>query len=305
MSLRRAVTVRAYAKVNLCLEVLGRRQDGYHDLATVFAAVSLHDTLTLTLERGHWVAGAVELAVDGWAVPRGPENLVVRAAKLLMKHAGEVGRLPGGLRVSLTKRIPPGGGLGGGSADAAATLVGLKELLALELGPEELVTLAAELGSDVAFFASQAPAALGEGRGERLSPLPAPRLPALTLVWPGEPVGTAWAYGLLTAQDFSDGDAARSLAEALNREDELQGHPALGRNAFLRPVLEVRPDLAVVMQRLEEAGARVVSLAGSGACLWGAFADIAEAADAARALEREGLWAQPVTPVAAGVELIR
>jgi len=160
-----ALRVDAPAKLNLFLEVLGRRDDGFHELETLMVTISLHDTLRFTEEptpairlRCHGRGG-----VDG-AVPAGDDNLVVRAAKLLQEHSGT----SRGATIDLWKRIPLSAGLAGGSTDAAAALVALDRLWELGLAPEELLSLAAELGSDVAFFVRGVPAAICRGRGEEI-----------------------------------------------------------------------------------------------------------------------------------------
>ena len=155
---------RAYAKINLMLAVGPRRADGYHEIATILCAISLHDTLSFRLRRRGFA-----LSVDGpcaRGVPRGPANLVLRAARLLARELGETR----GATIRLTKRVPHGAGLGGGSSDAAATLRGLLALWKRRLPRSRLSALAAELGSDVPFFLGSSPA-LATGRGEILKPL--------------------------------------------------------------------------------------------------------------------------------------
>src|SRR5947208_3153678 len=170
-----AVRVWAPAKVNLHLEVLGRRPDGYHELATLMVAVSLHDTLDLRDEP----AGAVRLSCDQPDLSAGPDNLVCRAAELVRRRAGHAG----GVGITLRKRIPLAAGLAGGSSDAAATLAGLNRLWRLGWSNAELARLGAELGSDVAFFFAT-PAAWCTGRGERVEPLTLGRPLDLVLACP-------------------------------------------------------------------------------------------------------------------------
>src|SRR5689334_10702080 len=156
------LTVRAPAKVNLFLEVLRRRPDGYHDLATLMVAVGLYDTLELRDDPG----GSVSLRCDHPQLSTGPDNLVVRAAELVRQTAG----VTKGVAIRLWKRIPLAAGLAGGSSDAAATLAGLNRLWQLGWDRARLAELGARLGSDVAFFFS-APAAWCTGRGEVVEPL--------------------------------------------------------------------------------------------------------------------------------------
>src|SRR5438874_4139070 len=149
--------LRAPAKVNLFLEVVGKRADGFHAVNTLMVAVSLVDTLEFASADD----GLLDLTCSDPALSVGPENLVVRAANVLRRHTGS----RAGAAICLTKRIPMQAGLGGGSSDAAATLVGLNRLWGLNLGADVLTTLAASLGSDVAFFLD-GPAAWCTGRGE-------------------------------------------------------------------------------------------------------------------------------------------
>ena len=148
--------------MNLYLEVLAKRGDGYHEIATLMVAVNLHDTLEFKED----ISGQILLTCDQPDLSTGPENLVCHAAELLRRRSG--GKR--GARISLAKRIPMAAGLGGGSADAAATLLGLNQLWELNLPREDLLALAAELGSDVPFFLT-APAAWCTGRGEQVAPL--------------------------------------------------------------------------------------------------------------------------------------
>lgn len=301
MADRAILALRSYAKINLCLEVLRRRDDGYHDLATVFAAFSLHDSVRLEVSANP--PNRLDLSADGWSVPLGSANLCHQAGTLLLSLLPAHRARPA-VHIRLTKRLPPGGGLGGGSGNAAAVLAGLGRLLPLTIAPEEQGALAAHLGSDVPFFLAAIPAALGTGRGERLSPLPAPRLPALTIAWPGRPVPTAWAYALLSPHDLSNGQTARDLAAAVLAGHDLLSDSRLGRNAFLGPVTRQRPDIATLLHRLVHLGAHTTGLAGSGACVWGAFPDSGAAARAARALRDDGLWACEARPVASGIEIL-
>ena len=151
------------AKINLGLFILGKREDGYHELETLFQMVSLYDTLELTA-----LPTGIELRCDHPGVPADATNLVVRAARLLL--AKDAGGRTLGCRIHLKKQIPVGAGLGGGSGNAGLALRGLNQLWGLGLGTPELMEIAAQLGSDVPFFLG-APAALGRGRGERLTPL--------------------------------------------------------------------------------------------------------------------------------------
>jgi 4-diphosphocytidyl-2-C-methyl-D-erythritol kinase len=180
-----AVVVWAPAKVNLYLEVLAKRADGYHEIETLMVAVSLYDTLEFKEE----TSGEIQFACDHADLAATPDNLVVRAAQLLRQRTG----CRSGARIRLAKRIPLAAGLAGGSTDAAATLAGLNGLWRLGLTASELALLGAELGSDVAFFFAT-PAAWCTGRGERIAPLTLGQPLWVVLVCPPFGLSTAEAY---------------------------------------------------------------------------------------------------------------
>lgn len=238
------MTVEAYAKVNLTLEVFGIRPDGFHELRSIVQPISLSDTLV--------IEKANEVTSD---TGYGEKDLIVRAARLL-----EVGA-----RVKVMKRIPVGGGLGGGSADAAATLLALNELYALGKTPEELATLGAAIGSDIpALVLAQhyrCPV-LMEGRGEKVSLLPIsdsrlPSSPFLILVNPGVHSSTAEVYGHCAARTTS----------AVGFVNDLEA-----------PALALYPEIGEALETLRVAGAKNVMMSGSGATVFG-FADSAAEAE--------------------------
>ena len=175
----------APAKINLSLRVLGRRADGFHDLESLMCPVSIFDTLDVTLR----AEGGLEFVCDDATLPAGDDNLVVRAARLFCGACG----LEPHVRIALTKRIPHGAGLGGGSSDAATTLLALDRLFATHLSREALAAMAADLGSDIPFFIYQS-AAVIRGRGERVEPMEFPHALPLLLIKPPFGVPTPWAY---------------------------------------------------------------------------------------------------------------
>lgn len=175
----------APAKINLSLRVLGRRADGFHDLESLMCPVSVGDTLDVTLR----AAGGLEFVCDDPTLPAGDDNLVVRAARLFCQARG----IEPHLRIALTKRIPHGAGLGGGSSDAATTLLALDRLFETHLSRAALAGMAAELGSDVPFFIYES-AAIIRGRGERVEPVAFPHALPLLLIKPPFGVPTPWAY---------------------------------------------------------------------------------------------------------------
>ena len=182
----------APAKVNLHLEVLGKRPDGYHEIATLMVAIRLFDTLVFRDEP----TGDIRLQCTRHGLSTGPDNLVVRAAHLLQQHAG----CQRGAAIRLVKRIPLAAGLAGGSTDAAATLAGLNELWKLGLGREELANLAARLGSDIPFFLD-GPAAWCSGRGERVKATPLGATLDFVLLCPPFGLSTADVYRRVMVQE--------------------------------------------------------------------------------------------------------
>src|SRR2546421_5029966 len=177
----------APAKINLSFEIQGRRADGFHEIETLMAPISLADRITI--ERAG-EEGEIRFSCDDGSLPAGDDNLVVRAAKLFRQRAN----LTSGITITLEKKIPHGAGLGGGSSDAASTLLGLNELFAAGLEQEDLLKVAADLGSDVPFFVVQS-AAVCRGRGEIVTPISLKTRFQLVLLKPGFGVPTPWAYG--------------------------------------------------------------------------------------------------------------
>ena len=252
----RSVTLVSPAKINLCLEVWGRRPDGYHEITTLMQVVDLADTVRLERRRA-----GIGLAAEGTPVPAGEDNLAVRAAARFFAATS-----PGGAHIHLTKRIPPGGGLGGGSSNAAAVLWGLNLLSGGPLSAEALAGLAASVGSDVPFFLSSG-FAWAEGRGERIRPAgPAPQR-WVVLVDPGFAVSTAWAYGRLTLP-LTPGDRMPNMMASVAR-GEMSRALELAFNRLEDAVLPSFPRLAELKAVLIEAGASPALLSGSGACLFG------------------------------------
>ena len=265
-----SVSVRAPAKINLFLRVLAREETGYHQIETLFAAVGLYDDVHLELTDG-------DLSVDVVGPAVGPEedNLAYRAARVLIERVDS----NAGVRIRLTKHIPVGAGLGGGSSDAGATLRALNGLLGAPLSDAGLLQLAGELGSDVPFFALGAGAALAWGRGERLMPVPALQDTHVVLALPPLSVSTAVAYReLLTVAprspsvlDFHELGRCAGLAE-------------LAVNHFEPSVFGRYPELKEIRDAIAAQGASVARLTGSGAAVYGLFPDQATAESARASL---------------------
>lgn len=261
---RDALVVAAPAKLNLFLEVRGKRPDGYHELETLMAAVDLFDTLELRP-----AAGGIRIECDAPGVPTGPANLVHKAADRL-RH--RVGRPDLGADVRLTKRIPAQAGLAGGSSDAAAALVGLNRVWGLGLAKAELAEVAAAVGSDVAFFL-ELPAAWCTGRGEVVAPEPPGRGLHVVLVCPPVGLATADVFRRLTVPAApADGAAARA---AFRSGDAA----ALGRALFNRlqgPAFELAPLVQTVYSRLTSLSPAGCLMSGSGSAVFAVCRDRAD-----------------------------
>ncbi|MCD6340297.1 MAG: 4-(cytidine 5'-diphospho)-2-C-methyl-D-erythritol kinase [Verrucomicrobia bacterium] len=272
------VSYKTPAKLNLILRVLGKRPDGFHEIESVFyPAFEVADELHA--ERGaEGIRFQCEGAISG--VPVGEDNLAVRAAKLFFEAVS----IRPGVRLRLIKRIPTGAGLGGGSSDAAATLLALNELYGKPLVKEALQQIAATVGSDAPFFLRPEPA-LVQGRGEKVRPLgPLPVLEErwAAIVFPGFGVSTKWAYGALTRfppPAPRKPGAAEALAKALQ-----QGKDAtcweLFENDFEAPVYEKYPVLFLYKNFFRDRGAKAALMSGSGSAAFAIF-DSREEAEAA------------------------
>jgi 4-diphosphocytidyl-2-C-methyl-D-erythritol kinase len=252
----RRLELSARAKVNLALEVLSRRPDGYHEIATVMQTVDLADRLVLE------EADEVEVSTSAPGVPTDERNLAYRAAAMLREAAG----LSRGVRITLDKRIPVAAGLGGGSTDAAAVLAGLNRLWGLRWPVAQLEEVAVGLGMDVPFFL-RGGAALATGRGERLEPLEGATL-ALVLVNPRFPLSTAEMYGRVTPAMYSDGAQARQMAGAL--ASRRTGRVAASLyNGLERAARAAHPQIGQMQAALVAAGALGAAMSGSGPTVFG------------------------------------
>src|SRR5579864_373364 len=278
----KSVRVPAYAKVNLRLDVLGRRADGYHELRTIFQAISLHDTLVLETKREPGIelriAGNSELAGEP-----GRDNLVYRAIHQLAREIG----LERGVRAVLTKRIPVGRGLGGGSSDAAAALLGLLRLTGKRIAAARLLAIASGLGADVPFFL-QGGRALGIGRGDEIYPLPDLARRQVLVISPHDiAVPTKDAYQWLS-EELTNGDGPTKLMRFCALCWSPQGG-ALS-NDFEAAVFPRYPRLAAIKRELLQQGAAEASLAGSGSAVFGIFQHPAKARRAARSFPKDQVF---------------
>lgn len=283
------MTVKSFAKINLGLEIVGKRPDGYHDIRTLFQTISLADELVFEPAP----AGAIHLAGDDPSVAWDETNLVHRAARLLREKTGT----DQGARILVKKSIPAGRGLGGGSSNAAATLLGLNRMWGLGLDAPGLAGPARRLGADVPFFLNGG-LCLGEDIGDRLTRLPdlAP-LPCL-LVFPPFPIPTASIYAGL-APPLTSADKVSKIMRFLE-----SGDFGLLENDLEHVIFRAHPELESWKRFFWERGAILSQVSGSGSAVYGLFADAESAMEAQRrlpgtpaarlaaTLPREGYWAQ-------------
>lgn len=279
----REVRVRAPAKVNLALRILGRRPSGFHDLETLFQAVDLCDDLVVRVMPGE----GIELDVSGADVGPAEDNLVVRAARAFLRE----GSIETGLSIRLAKRIPAGAGLGGGSSDAGATLRGLQAMFPGAVADERMADLAAALGSDVPFFVGRAGLALGRGRGEVLHSLPPLAEGHLVIGCPPVHVATAEAFGALareramgttTMPGGASGRARTPFFGADSPPTQWSEVAELAVNDFQPMVVRDYPLVGQALDGLRATEPIFALLSGSGSAVFAVYPD-ASAADRATA----------------------
>ena len=254
------LTLKAYAKINLTLEVLGRRDDGYHEVATIMQTVDLHDAVRLT------PADDITLSCDDSSL-QSPDNLAYKAAELLRQESGYTD----GAHIAIDKAIPVSAGLGGGSSDAAATLRGLNELWQLRMTPAQLETIAAKLGSDVPFLL-QGGTAIALGRGERIRHLPPANVQWLVVITPDvrhkgdTPSKTAALYGMLTPANYTKGFLTRKLEARIRGGGDVPAQFLF--NAFDDVAFDAYPGMEECWSAFTELGAREIHLSGSGPSIY-------------------------------------
>lgn len=254
-----SLRVAAPAKINLALRILGRREDGYHELDTLFQAITLADEIILSERR---VPG-VELTVTGADVGPTDDNLALRAAHAWTAASG----IDPAVAIRLTKRIPAGAGLGGGSSDAGAVLRGLEAIYGAPLGAQRLAQVGATLGADVAFFCGSAGLARGQGIGEVLTEQPEVPRRRLLVVVPSIPVATPAAYGWIAQER----EAGAPASNALELEDPRSWADldAIAGNDFHDVVAREVPEVASAASAMTSSGLEGVLLSGSGSALFG------------------------------------
>lgn len=247
------IRLKAWAKINIGLKIINKRDDGFHDLETTLATVNLADFLTMEETTSGTVVEAKNLKIDQ------EDNLCYRAAERFKQQYG----IARGVRIELTKNIPVGSGLGGGSSDAAAVLKGLAKLFEMFIKDEELMEIAQEIGSDVPFFVKGG-AAYARGKGDELTFFKLPRM-ELAIYYPGYPISTRWAYEQYDKMMLTQAPDVDSI---MRGKDKPKREGFQLENSFERVVFQYHPDLLDVKTSLLGTGAFFVSLSGSGSCVF-------------------------------------
>ena len=287
------ITVFAPAKINVTLRILNRRADGFHNLWSIMQTVALEDEVQIRLRADRQ---DIQLRCDATLLAADQSNLVHRAASEVLKRYNH----PIGLDIELRKRIPMGAGLGGGSSDAAATIIGLNHLLRLKWSPTQMADVGQSLGSDVPFFLF-APSAFVAGRGESVRPVVIEEVRWVVLVNPGFGVNTKWAY-----QELAATRTAVTPLSLVQRELDKQSRVswteliAVAENDFEAPVFAAHGSLREIKRSLQARGAEIALLSGSGATVFGMFADEARARLAQAQFVTEKLMNVFVIPTCSG-----
>lgn len=272
-------TLPSFAKINLHLRVLGKRDDGYHDIFTVFQTVSLHDTIAFEAgERIVLTCDDETIAIDG-------SNLIVKAADALRAAF----TVTSGAAMRLEKTIPMGGGMGGGSSNAATALIGLSRLWNLNATLDQLVELAAEIGADVPFFLMGG-TAIGTGRGTDIESVADFEGERIVIVTPDVVVPTAKAYANIRAESLTNDGANRILRVCRSEAESWDFLQSALINDFEATVFAAYPEIGGVKQKLIELGAKQALMSGSGASVFGIFDKEETRQTALKALDNEVNW---------------
>jgi len=269
----------SFAKINWTLRILGKRDDGFHELFTVFQTVSLHDSVHFS------ESDYLTLTCDDPNVPIDDRNLIIRSAQALQKTAGK----DIGARIHLEKRIPSPGGLGGGSSNAAVALIGLSRLWAIQQTDAELQGIATELGSDVPFFLHGG-TAVGTGRGEIIASIDDKDEALMLIVTPGFAVSTNEAFARLNSPTLTGQTLDRILRDCRFDAESLDLHRSELINDFEESVFDAYPEIRRVKETLLELGAVNAAMSGSGASVFAIFDKTETRQAALQALDHESTW---------------
>ena len=288
-----SIEIHCAAKINLYLDVTATLEDGYHELETFYQPVGLYDEIRI-MRSGE----GIQLSGDEPSIRWDESNLCHRAARLVMERAGH----RSGVRMNVRKRIPHGAGLGGGSSNAAAILLGINTLFGFGLGMEELLEMGAELGSDVPFFVLGRPA-IGKGRGEILEEAEGLAAGWIVIVKPEITISTSWAYQNIKIGLTRPGDVAtlEQLREGLGRFPEVE---LTTWNSFTDIVVGHYPEIGELIAAMKDGGAVLSSLSGSGSACFGIFSKEEQATEVEKVFIDKGLFSRIVRPIDQAVVLL-
>jgi 4-diphosphocytidyl-2-C-methyl-D-erythritol kinase len=272
----KTIKIKSPAKINIGLKVVGKRADGYHDIETIFQIIDLCDDIVLTES-----AGAITLFSDSRDIPIDERNLAYRAAKLLRERTG----IDKGVRIEIYKHIPISAGLGGGSSNAAVTLLGLNYIWDLGLSRDELLPIAKTIGADVPLFLSY-PRAMGTGKGDELQTMPVKSKFYVILLNPQLHISTEWVYRNLKLELTKNKNDIRIIKFMLER-DEIEKAASLMFNDLESAVTEKYSVISDMKEALRLAGAAGSLMSGSGSTVFGIFKDYPSAIRAADGLKDE------------------
>ncbi len=275
--MKNKVRVFSPAKVNLFLKVLRRRTDGFHQILSWMQAVNLRDEVEIErIEKG------IRISCDDPFIPADKTNLAYRASELFLRMT----KIKRGVRIKIMKRIPVAAGLGGGSSNAAATLLGLQKLFNVKFLPTQLYSLAKKLGSDVPFFLNSG-SALATGKGDKLQKVRLPLNYWLVLVNPGFEVSTKWAYSIIKSKPLRPKAFSRWSRVTLNlmlKEIKVRGNDLQG------VVCKRYPEVETIIRKLNQSGALYSAMTGSGPSVFGIFSDANKAKKVAKELALRKIW---------------
>lgn len=270
---------RAYGKINLGLDVLRKRPDGYHDVKMIMQMVSVYDELTFRKISEQ----EIRIVTNKEELPFQEDNLIYKAARLILERLGS----SQGILVTLEKNIPIAAGMAGGSTDAAATLLGLNELLAGNIPMEELLSMGVKIGADVPYCILQG-TALSEGIGEVLTPLPAPPACSLLIGKPDISVSTKYVYENLKVDMLKKHPDIDGMRRAIE-EGDLEGITSRMENVLETVTIQRYPIIGKIKEAMLKAGAINALMSGSGPTVFGVFASGGEARQAEKEIEKTGL----------------
>ncbi len=283
----KSLTLKSPAKINLYLKVTGRRPNGYHELVTLFRRLSLADSLTLKKQKSGIRLSCVVKSGLKQKLSNGEDNLIVKTYRLLQKEFPGLG----GVSVKLVKRIPMGAGLGGGSSNAAAFLLGMKKIYNLPLSRGKMMKIGARLGADVPFFLMETSQALGRGIGDELKAMPSRSKYGLTLVVSDEGLSTPQVYRnlpkKLPAVSLTKVNSAVKLVFNLLEKKQVAKAAPLLENDLENPAFRLRPSLGKQLKKLHQKGVRASRMTGSGPTLFSVLPDLRAARQFAEKLRKD------------------